>query len=503
MGVRWGATAAAALVMGVATTGSTAQAATLVVGFGDGVAASTEVAALDAAGSPVTGVAIAPIDARVVTVPDRSVAAIERRLRATRGVQYVVRDATVRALWSPNDPRLAEQWAIPKLGVFDAWDRSRGDGATIAVVDTGVDWRHPDLAARMLPGRDFVTGDSDAMDENGHGTHVAGIAAASAGNGAGIAGMAPEARVLPVRVLGANGSGQLSAVAQGIVWAADQGADVINLSLGAPSGAQVLKDAVDYAASKGAFVACASGNDGRSTVNFPAAYPSCFAVGATTPSDARASFSSYGTALDAVAPGTNVLSTWKGGGYQSAQGTSMATPYVAGLAALLAAKGMDRAAIANTITTTAVDLGTKGRDNTFGAGRIDAARALGAPVTTPPPSTPTPTTPAPTTPTPTSPSPTTPTPAPNAAPTCVTATVTLIRMRSFRTTLYCIDPERAKVTDFQLATKPRVGTATLDAATGALTYSAPSTASGTVTFTYTASDGTSRSRPATVTISLR
>jgi subtilisin family serine protease len=214
------------------------------------------------------------------------------------------------------------------------------------------------------------------MDVQGHGTHVAGIVAANADNGYGVVGIAPSAKVLAVRVLDAEGSGNYSQVANGIVYAADQGADVINLSLGGPAGAEVLRSAVLYAASRGAVVTCATGNDGADTIGYPARYDGCVAVGATDRYDKRAGFSNRGSGIDITAPGAQVLSTTIGSGHEAWDGTSMATPYVSGVAALLVSQGLRRRAVIDTLRATARDLGASGADTTFGAGRVDAGAAV-------------------------------------------------------------------------------------------------------------------------------
>ncbi len=256
----------------------------------------------------------------------------------------------------PNDSSyLTQQWAPQKVQADAAWPLWRPNGSSVvAIVDTGVTLNHPDLVNKLyrnssgqVIGYDFINNDADPSDDQGHGTHCAGIAAAQVNNGIGISGIAgwdanplasnsTATQIMPVKVLAANGSGSLAAVASGIVYAADHGADVISLSLGSSSSSTTLDNAVAYAWSRGCVVVAAAGNNGSSNKSYPAACANVISVAATDSTDMLTSFSNYGTWVSCAAPGVGIYSTYLNGGYASLSGTSMAAPLVAGEVALLA-----------------------------------------------------------------------------------------------------------------------------------------------------------------------
>ncbi len=239
----------------------------------------------------------------------------------------------------PDDPDYDRQWALPHIQAESAW-REMGalQPVTVAVIDTGVCMSHEDLQERVLDnGYDFVDDDDDPEDVFGHGCSVAGIIAANIDNGIGIAGFAPNASILPVRVLGPGGSGSMADVAAGIVYAADAGADIVNLSLGSMVGSQVTKDAVDYAVGKGVTVIASAGNSGGSAPGYPARYENVVAVGAIDSNGARSSFSNRGG--DIWAPGRDVHTTFLDNGYKALNGTSFSAPYVSAMAAVLEGMG--------------------------------------------------------------------------------------------------------------------------------------------------------------------
>jgi thermitase len=328
------------------------------------------------ASEPLTG-------AVTVDVPADQVTEAAAVLRADPAVAYVERDQVARiAAVTPNDLAFGQQWGIRKAGVDTAWDTTRGSATiVVAVVDTGVQVL-PDLSGRVLRGRDFVNDDSDAADDQGHGTMTAGVIAARGDNHTGIAGICWTCQILPVKVLGKDGSGSYSDIAQGVRWAADQGADIINLSLGGASDSRLLRDAVAYASGKGALVIAAAGNDGRSTPHYPAAIPAVLAVGASTAADTRYSWSNYGSQwVDIAAPGCNPAQA-RNGVVGDFCGTSSATPFVAGVAALLASTTPTPAAavLRTALTTSAATIA--GTWVPKSSGRVDAAAALASlPVT--------------------------------------------------------------------------------------------------------------------------
>lgn len=271
-----------------------------------------------------------------------------------------------------------------------AWEEIKGDPeVVIAIIDSGVDMTHPELAAKVVSsGRDFANDDDDATDDNWHGTHTAGVAAADTDNGEGIAGVAWNCKILPVKVTESDGTGYYSWIIDGIIWATDQGADVINLSLGGDADDPFLEDACKYAFDRGVVLAAAAGND-ASSVLYPAAYDKyVLAVAATDYNDEPADFSNFGPEVDVAAPGIYILGPapqwYVGAGflpYLFASGTSAATPHVAGMAALIKSlkPGLTAAEIMNVIRYTADDVNRStlpGRDDHVGYGRINMERAL-------------------------------------------------------------------------------------------------------------------------------
>lgn len=282
----------------------------------------------------------------------------------------------------PNDLLFSRyQWNLPAIETNRGWNISKGsEEVVIAVVDTGVDLGHTDLAGQLVSGYNVIKPDSDPSDDVGHGTHVAGIIGALVNNGEGVAGMSWYNKIMPVKALDASGSGTTYAVAEGIIWATDRGAKVINMSLGNYADSQFLHDAVKYAYDRDVLLVAASGNDNTERPGYPAAYPEVLAVGATNQDMSRAEYSNYGDYIDVTAPGTNIASTFPGNQYAALSGTSMASPHVAAMAGLIRSLNPDltNREVMDLMISQAVDLGEKGKDKYYGNGRIDVFRSLKA-----------------------------------------------------------------------------------------------------------------------------
>jgi serine protease len=297
----------------------------------------------------------------------------------------------------PNDPKFGLQWHLGQIHAKDTWKAAQGDGVIVAVIDTGVA-RVPDLAqTQFVPGFNFVNNTADATDDHGHGTHVAGTIAQSTHNGIGVAGVAFFAKIMPIKVLSARGSGSVSGIAEGIRWATDHGAKVINMSLGGGMNSSVLAKAVKYAHDKGVVVVCAAGNDGRGKVSYPAANVGAIAVAATQFDESTTFYSNWGKEIDVAAPGGNTRVDQNGDGFPDGvlqntvvpgdtkrndylwfMGTSMASPHVAGVAALVVSQGVtDPDAVEKVLKDTArMPKNAKNDGNRYGAGIVDASAAV-------------------------------------------------------------------------------------------------------------------------------
>lgn len=323
--------------------------------------------------------AIPGIGVQVVTVPKGQEKEKAKAYSANAKVAYAEPDYVAQALGTPDDPGFVNQWGMVRIQAPEAWDVTTGSNqVTIAILDTGVDLDHPDLVSKIISSVDFSnSGTTD--DVYGHGTHVAGIAAAMTNNSIGVTGLSYRCTIMNVKVLDNNGMGAYSWIASGIIWAADNGARIINLSLGAPYASSALEDAVNYAWSKGVVVVAAAGNNGNTAPSYPAYYTNCIAVAAADANDARASWSNYGNWVDVAAPGVSIYSTLKDNSYGYLSGTSMASPHVAGLTALVFTMVSDANGdgklndeVRARIESTCDDIGV----SDIGSGRINAYRAV-------------------------------------------------------------------------------------------------------------------------------
>jgi thermitase len=327
-----------------------------------------------------------PGEVRLVSFPAirREASEAERERALARALGYLAHKAGVVAadynylrepFFMPDDPKLANQWGLASTRFSGAWNDANGGGAEVAIVDSGVYSQHPDIG-KIVAQRDFVEGDAVADDDSGHGTHITGIAGALTDNGKGVAGGCFGCGLIIGKVMGFGGFTTDSRIVEGIDWSVNQGADVVNLSLGGPADSSVLRRAVNRAHGQGAVMVAAAGNDGASEPRYPAAYSKVIAVGAIGTDDRLARFSNRGRWVDLAAPGTDIISTSNSGGYDRQSGTSMAAPFVSGLAGLLASQGMSADSIRQGMQATAEDLGPAGQDPRYGHGRIDAANAV-------------------------------------------------------------------------------------------------------------------------------
>lgn len=313
----------------------------------------------------------------IVDLPDNaSEKSIAARLAHNPHLRFVELDHSVSPDLVPNDPYYGSAWHLPKIGASSAWDSSQGAGVTIAILDSGVDGAHPDLATRMVPGWNFYDNNANTADVYGHGTKVAGAAAAAGNNGTGIASVASQSKIMPIRITDLTGRGYWSMIAQGLVYAADHGARIANISFLGLSSSLTTQNAAQYMKDKGGLVIVSGGNTGLQE-NY-AQTTTMIPVSATGSNDARTSWSSYGNFIAIAAPGAGIWTTTRGGGYGAASGTSFSSPVTAGVVALMmAAKStLPNTQVESLLYSTAVDLGAAGRDPYYGHGRVDAARAV-------------------------------------------------------------------------------------------------------------------------------
>ena len=308
-----------------------------------------------------------------------------RRSPFVKDTEYIEPNYQYQMLEVPNDPEYRKQWNFRNINVESAWDQTKGEGITIAVIDTGVT-QVPDLKlTKFVPGYDFVNNRENTADDNGHGTHVAGVIAQSTNNGYGVAGIAHLAQIMPLKVLSADGGGTVADIAEAIKFAADNEADVINLSLGGGGASRLLEEAITYAYDKGVVIVAAAGNENLNAASYPARYPKVIGVTATDFEDAKADYANYGAGVDLAAPGgtetnkilQNTIDPSTGESvFVGFQGTSMAAPHVAGVAALIKASGIEQPAEILDILKKSARPEKEDRLNYFGAGHLDAGAAV-------------------------------------------------------------------------------------------------------------------------------
>ena len=328
------------------------------------------------------------IGVTIIEVPELQVEKTLADLQADPGVEFAEIDGEVQALdIIPNDPGFPSQYGLRNIHAPQGWSISTGSTAVIiAMIDSGVDLNHPDLIGKLVPGFNFLDNSAPPQDDYGHGTHTAGIAAASSNNGLGIAGVSWGARIMPIKILDSNGNGGYENLTAAIIWATDHYAQIINISLGGTIPSSALKNAVTYAIGRGVMIVAAAGNDGSSQLRYPAWYRQVVAVGSTNSLNQRSGFSNMGKDLDLMAPGDSIYSTMPGG-YGTHSGTSMSTAFVSGLAAVLWGMPGNGSAyrVESKMERSALDLGPAGWDVQYGFGLIqmDAALKLLNPTATP------------------------------------------------------------------------------------------------------------------------
>jgi thermitase len=315
----------------------------------------------------------------VVNLPSTSIPLFEREIQAFGLARYFEPNVRFEAQFVPNDPNYTVQWGLQKIEADWAWNTTTGNRSIlVAVIDTGIDYAHPDIAANYnASGYDWVNNDADPMDDNGHGTHCAGIIAAVLNNSIGIAGLA-QVQIMAEKGLDANGTGYADELASAIGHAVDQGAKILSCSWGGYEDSELIYEAIQYAYARGVLIIAAAGNDATMAKMYPAAYEEVIGVTATDWYDSPATFSNFGNWIELAAPGVGIYSTYLNDSYRYASGTSMACPFVAGVGALVWSQFQNatRDWVRAQLRYTADDLGTLGFDQHYGYGRINARSAV-------------------------------------------------------------------------------------------------------------------------------
>lgn len=321
------------------------------------------------------------IGVKLIRMPEHALETVMVALENNPNIEFAEPNFIIKGGVIPNDLKYPDQWHLPKISAPDGWDTNTGSTeVVIAIIDSGVDSNHPDLMDKLVPGKNFLCGYdlNNTDDVNGHGTAVAGTAAATTDNEIGVAGVNWESKIMPLVVLGSNNYGTISDTIEAIIYAADNGVEVINLSLGGPGSSIAEKEAIDYAWGKGVVIIACAMNYATETLQYPAAYENVVAVSATTSSDTRSSFSNFGNWIDIAAPGSGIYTTNRDGGYGYHDGTSFSSPIVAGLAALILSVEPDltNSQVVDLIEQNADDLGDPGYDIYFGHGRVNVYESL-------------------------------------------------------------------------------------------------------------------------------
>jgi subtilisin family serine protease len=334
---------------------------------------------LSANGARVMG-QIPQIHVSVLQVAEQAADKVAAALAHSGQFTFIERDMLAKTgATTPNDPYFGSQWHLATIQAPNAWGITTGTSATaIAVIDSGVDTSHADLAPKLAAGWNFLTGTSAIVDNTGHGTATSGTIAADTNNGVGVAGVAWGNMIMPLVVVDSTGSASYSNIASAITYAADHGARIMNISIAGSSASSTLQSAVNYAWNKGAVIFASAGNYSTSAPYYPAACDNVVAVSATDSTDLLASYSNFGSWIDLSAPGSSIMTTSSGSSYGSWSGTSFSAPVAAGVAALVLAErpSLSAAALVSLLEQNSDDLGAPGYDTSFGYGRVNAYRAV-------------------------------------------------------------------------------------------------------------------------------
>ena len=314
-----------------------------------------------------------------------------RRSDLSKDTEYIEANYIYRTNAVPNDPQYNKQWNFRDINIEQAWDETKGAGVTVAVIDTGVSKVTDLKSTKFVKGYDFVNNKEDASDDNGHGTHVAGTIAQSTNNGYGVTGIAYEASIMPLKVLSGSGGGTIADIAEAIKFAADNDANVINMSLGGGGASSMMEEAIKYAHNQGVVIVAAAGNESSNSSSYPARYPDVISVSATNAAGDKTGYSNFGAGVDISAPGGEGMnesgSIWQytinpdpnlpeESTFAGFQGTSMAAPHVAGVAALIRSTGVDTPDEVRDILLQSARKVDEDHLNHFGSGRLDANAAV-------------------------------------------------------------------------------------------------------------------------------